>query len=231
MKLVVFDIDGTLTRTNHIDAECFDRAFKQIVGLSGEDADWSGCRNVTDNGITEHLFQQQHGRAPRADEVQQLHDRFIDLLQQAARQQPDSFSPVPGAATAVQRLADDRSWGVAVASGCWRASGQFKLQQSGLPLRDGPAAFAEDGAHRVDVVAAAIARARAHYSEELERVVSIGDGLWDIHVARQLRLPFIGIVGHGRSDGLHENRVSHLFGDYTDWDGFRRALDEATIPV
>ena len=33
MKLVVFDLDGTLTRTNDVDGECFVRAFMETLQL------------------------------------------------------------------------------------------------------------------------------------------------------------------------------------------------------
>lgn len=230
MKLVVFDIDGTLTRTNHIDAWCFARAF-EAAGLSAEDEDWTGCRNVTDNGITEHIFQQQRGRSPSPEEVQQLRHAVVELLQTAAREQPQAFLQVPGADVAVKELGGGSEWAVSVASGCWQPSGRLKLAQAGLQMDKVPAAFADDGVMRIDVVASAIAQARAHYGqEEFDRIVSIGDGVWDIAVARQLKLPFIGIHGHGRSDGLRESGARHILSDYSDLAEFFRALDEAVVP-
>ncbi len=40
MNLAIFDIDGTLTRTLSVDAECYIRAFADEFGLSGFNADW-----------------------------------------------------------------------------------------------------------------------------------------------------------------------------------------------
>jgi FMN phosphatase YigB (HAD superfamily) len=40
-RLVVFDIDGTLTDTNDVDDECFRRAVADIFALSYTSLDWS----------------------------------------------------------------------------------------------------------------------------------------------------------------------------------------------
>jgi beta-phosphoglucomutase-like phosphatase (HAD superfamily) len=37
MHLVMFDIDGTLTKTVRIDEECFARSFSDVFGLSDID--------------------------------------------------------------------------------------------------------------------------------------------------------------------------------------------------
>lgn len=55
MHLVVFDIDGTLTNTNLVDGKCYWRVIREILGLSGEQPEWSNFRHVTDVGIAEEL--------------------------------------------------------------------------------------------------------------------------------------------------------------------------------
>jgi beta-phosphoglucomutase-like phosphatase (HAD superfamily) len=41
MHLVMFDIDGTLTKTMKVDEECFVRSFKDVFGFADVDTDWS----------------------------------------------------------------------------------------------------------------------------------------------------------------------------------------------
>ena len=40
MRLVIFDIDGTLTETMKVDEECFVRSFAEVFGFTDIDTDW-----------------------------------------------------------------------------------------------------------------------------------------------------------------------------------------------
>ena len=55
MKIVVFDIDGTLTQTNDADTDCFVRALKDCFALNDIETDWSGYTHSTDAGIMKEL--------------------------------------------------------------------------------------------------------------------------------------------------------------------------------
>ncbi|MBI3191378.1 MAG: hypothetical protein HYZ36_01850 [Pedosphaera parvula] len=50
MHLVIFDIDGTLTETNAVDADCYVRALAEVFGFADVDTDWSTYPHVTDSG-------------------------------------------------------------------------------------------------------------------------------------------------------------------------------------
>ncbi len=41
MRLIIFDIDGTLTRTMKADEECFVRSLAEVCGFNDVDTDWS----------------------------------------------------------------------------------------------------------------------------------------------------------------------------------------------
>ena len=41
MKLAIFDVDGTLTRTNEVDEICFVQAFAEAHAITGVDTDWN----------------------------------------------------------------------------------------------------------------------------------------------------------------------------------------------
>ena len=40
MKLVIFDIDGTLTQTNEVDSRCFIEALQHVLGVEEFDTCW-----------------------------------------------------------------------------------------------------------------------------------------------------------------------------------------------
>jgi beta-phosphoglucomutase-like phosphatase (HAD superfamily) len=60
LRLIMFDIDGTLTATNDVDTECYARAMSEHLGVS-VDSEWSRYRHVTDSGIAGELLE-RHGR-------------------------------------------------------------------------------------------------------------------------------------------------------------------------
>jgi phosphoglycolate phosphatase-like HAD superfamily hydrolase len=72
MHLVVFDIDGTLTDTNLVDGECYWRAVREVLGLSGERPDWSDFHHVTDVGIAAELCARHLGRQLSSPEIEAI---------------------------------------------------------------------------------------------------------------------------------------------------------------
>jgi len=64
-----------------------------------------------------------------------------------------------------------------------------------------------------------------------ERIVSIGDALWDVRTARRLSFAFLG-VGCGESAAmLHQAGARHVIEDFADYDQLVRFLNEAQIPT
>ena len=51
MQLFVFDIDGTLARTNSVDSDCYKKAVIFLLGDVKFRNTWSDYTNVTDEGI------------------------------------------------------------------------------------------------------------------------------------------------------------------------------------
>ena len=61
MHLVMFDIDGTLTRSCGIDSRCFVDALCEVLGIQSIDTDWSNYRHTTDSGIAQEIITKQLG--------------------------------------------------------------------------------------------------------------------------------------------------------------------------
>ncbi len=86
MRLVIFDIDGTLTQTMKTDEECFVLSLADVCGFSDVDTDWSHYRHATDSGILHEIYEVRIGRSPSSDEVSQFRQHFVGLLAQASSQ-------------------------------------------------------------------------------------------------------------------------------------------------
>ena len=63
--------------------------------------------------------------------------------------------------------------------------------------------------------------------DEFERIVCVGDGVWDVHTATSLGLPCIGIGTGGRAERLGSAGASHVFPDFTNLEAVLNALEDA----
>ena len=231
MRLAIFDVDGTLTETTRIDTECFVQALSTDLGVESFDSNWLGYRHQTDSGIALELFERHLGRAPTAAEMARVQDRFRALLEEAVAYDPRACRQIPGAPGALELLTAEPDWGVAIATGGWRVSALLKLDHARIEIRHLPAAFADDGVAREDILRAALSRARKLYRQEsFDRPVYVGDAVWDIRAARTLGLRFIGIGTADRAAALRAEGTTHVVPDFADADRWRRALDEAEVP-
>jgi phosphoglycolate phosphatase-like HAD superfamily hydrolase len=231
MKLVVFDLDGTLTRTVSVDADCYVRAFADVFGLTGIDTDWSTYRDYTDGGIAREIFEARRGRNPSPGEMGQLIARFTALLAEAGRKDPSLFAPVAGAGEALQRLEDDGSFRLAIATGCWFDSARLKLKLAGLAISRLPIATSDDALARAAILKLALERAGAPPGGKWEKVVYVGDGVWDVKTTRGLGMPFLGVGDEARAAKLRAEGARHFIPDFRDYERFLSALAAAEVPL
>src|SRR5918912_301299 len=230
MKLAVFDIDGTLTNTNIVDGQCFVQAFADVHGVAGINTDWSQYPHTTDSGITLRIFQERRGRAPEASELAKLKERFIALLKDEYSKQPALFAEIPGAAAAFDKLRRETSWAVAIATGCWRESALLKLEAAGINFDGVPLAYADDSISREEILKDAVSQATKHYEKDFEKIVSVGDGVWDARTALNLKFAFLGVGDRERAKRLKHEGATHVIEDYRDFAQVLQCLEEAEIP-
>lgn len=230
MNLAVFDIDGTLLENEACENACYAAALREVLRLPALETDWSRYKHVSDGGIAVEAYRRQHGSAPSAGQLEATIDRFVALLEEAYRADGTALAPVRGAAALLPALVE-AGWAVALATGAWRRAAEFKLTTAGVRSSNAPLASSEDGPARVRIIGAARARARLlHGVDGFARVVSIGDGVWDVAAARRLGLPFVGVGGGKRAERLKSAGAALVLGDFADTTSVIQALEEATPP-
>jgi phosphoglycolate phosphatase-like HAD superfamily hydrolase len=232
MKLAIFDIDGTLTNTNSVDNECFLQALSEAHTITEINTDWATYPHTTDSGITLHIFQEKFGRSPEDSELAKFKCCFVNMLSEQYQSNSSSFAEIAGASIALNRLKRESDWAVAIATGCWRESALLKLRAAKIDIDGIPAAYAEDGLSREEILQATVSQSLKQYSlSSFGKIVSIGDGLWDVRTARRLNLTFLG-VGCGESAAmLHQAGARHVIKDFADYDQLIRLLNEAEVPT
>ena len=73
--------------------------------------------------------------------------------------------------------------------------------------------------------------ASARTGTSFERVVSVGDALWDVEAAAVLGIPFVGIAAGERAIALRQAGTTHVLPDLSDLTELSDALDRACIPT
>jgi phosphoglycolate phosphatase-like HAD superfamily hydrolase len=225
MRLVIFDVDGTLTQSMEADAKCFVRSLAEVCGFSDIDTDWSRYKHVTDSGVFQEIYESRAGRSPSSHEISVFRQHFVGLLGQVSSGAP--FAPITGAPVLLSRLATSREYCVALATGAWRESARLKMRSAGLCYDDYPAASSDDALDRESIIRLSMRRAADRYGR-LDNTVYVGDAVWDARACRNLGIPFIGIAADGRAARLFAEGAICVFPDFSATDLFLGSLYETT---
>ena len=228
-RIVVFDVDGTLTDTNEVDNECYLRAVGEILGLDAAGLDWSRAPQVTDAALLHWLCAEYCGRALSAGQGEAVLDRFLAHLRSELAARPERFQPIAGAAQVFAHLSNE-GWAIALATGGWQASARLKLAAAGIPHDRLVIASASDADTRTAIMRLAVERATHAGTGPLERIVSVGDALWDVKAARDISWPFVGIARGERAIQLRAAGAVVVLPDLLDVTAFCQALDSAEVP-
>ncbi|HIK07604.1 MAG TPA: DUF952 domain-containing protein [Trichormus sp. M33_DOE_039] len=230
MKLVIFDVDGTLTNSNTIDADCFLKAFELEFGFSKLISNWNKYTNVTDSGITNQIFIKRLLRLPTKEELLRVKKSFVSLLKEASQEKQHLFSEIPGSAQMLAELRLNRDWCIAIATGGWYDSALLKIEKANLNIEGIPIASADDGTSREDIIDLTIFKSQIFYqTEQFQKIVFVGDGVWDVKTAYNLNINFIGL-NNKLNNSLKTAGAITIINDFTDLDDFLKQLDTATIP-
>lgn len=217
MNLVVFDIDGTLTESVAVDDLCFVQAFQDVLGIGSINTDWLAYRYQTDSGLTLEICRKCLGRDPSGGDIRRLQARFVELLCAAVQRAESAIREVPGAAALLHSLGVHHRWRVAIATGGWAVSARFKLASAGLVVDGLPWANAKDGLDRVDILRTAIERAgQACGQDAFEKVVYVGDGVWDVRAAKALGIGFLGVGSGNPAERLATEGASFVVPDFSE---------------
>ena len=197
-RLILFDIDGTLTRTENGYVP-FNEAILQTFGCNGD------IRTVVPDGNTDPLIVQDI--FAKANFVFEFQDRIweqftINLRERYhhhVMQGTTKVRALPGTDALLRALAANQQICSSVVTGNFEATAEIKLETAGLApyLRRG--AYASDSHVRPDLPA--IAKARCERITEstvlAEQCIIIGDTPNDLQAARQNQMKCI-LVGTGR---------------------------------
>lgn len=230
MKLVMFDMDGTLTDGFAIEENCYVLAIEQALNLPGVKTEWDTYTHTTASFCLEEIVRRARGHPPTAAESRAVQTRMVALMEDITLRTGRGTREIPGAAACLREL-QRRGYAVAIASGDWEATARLKFATAGIPFAGLPAAFCDVAHPRTEIMRAALARAAAHHGcARFDRITYVGDAAWDVRACRELGWPLVGVVAGEFSAGLPALGVSHVVPHYLDLDAFLAALEQAQVP-
>lgn len=223
LRLILFDIDGTLISTNGVAKECFVAAMEETLGARtvGSGHDFAG---KTDPQIFAEIV--RASGLPEDTIIRKQDDvfsAFFRLLE--TRLDEHNVTVLPGVRALLEALRNEEAATVALLTGNMLQGARIKLTPPGLLEYFSFGAFGNDAYHRHDLPEIAVARAyeRTGATFRAKDIVIIGDTPHDIDCGRHLNVRSIGVATGGHShDMLAQAKPDHLFDDLTDTD---RLLD------
>jgi len=225
---IIFDIDGTLLYSNKIDSQCFaDTYFKRYQTVFPT-IDWTKFPHVTDDTIFKTSIRNHFQKEATQEEMEEFKNDFVALLTEKRIAQPTDFKEIPFSKITIDKLMADENFEVGIGTGGWLKPAKLKLQHIGIPHHRLPMGTADGNPTREDIINGVIEKAEKSFS--FDEIVYIGDARWDVETTRNLNMKFIGIRRNGDHDVLTKLGATQVLSDYTDYEKFLFAVQNATPP-
>lgn len=210
MRLIIFDIDGTIIDSVKTDDECFIKTFKDLHNIDLSANNWSDFKNVTDWGLTNEIFQLHFDRKPTELEINKIKSHFFDLLVERHQE----FVEIPNSLKFIEYLHSLNNYTIAFATGGWKETAILKTKSIGLDLNSFVLKSSNDNFKRAEIIKLAVQEALKSKSlKRFQSVTYIGDGVWDLKVCLQLNLQFIGI-DFKKNEKLKKAGADIIFTDF-----------------
>ena len=226
MRLVLWDIDGTLVVAGGVGLEAFEVAFERITGQPlVHHVPFAGR---TDLEIALDLLA-VHGVEDGEELVHRFEDELVDALNDRRDRLLERGHALPGAHAAIERLSREPDVVQSLLTGNVAANAFGKLEPFGLHehLDFEIGAYGSDHRMRGELVAIARDKAAAKHRVELapSDIVLVGDTPLDVAAARQGGAHAVGVAtGPYDTDALREAGADAVFRDLTDTDAVVRAV-------
>ncbi len=205
--LFLFDIDGTLTQSVSTYHQVITNAMQQL-GISNIDTDYDNYKHHTDSYALAYNYKRHFGKEASLS----LRDQLDDLLAQEMKNHPPVYE-ISGAQSFLNHL-KEQQLPVAFGTGAFPKATAIKMKDAQLPYEPSVLATSKTSITREGFVQQAINQAKKHYGiEQFEKIISFGDGLWDLYTAQNLGLEFVG-VGQAKEKALKQAGCGHWIPNY-----------------
>jgi phosphoglycolate phosphatase-like HAD superfamily hydrolase len=215
-RLIMFDIDGTLLKTE-VEDFFYEASVCEWLSIKSIDRNWAAYEHVTDSGIAAELFRRIKGHEPSKEELYNFSEIFFKKWKNRLAVDPTACVPTPGVGRFISRLRTLKNFSMAIATGGWEKTAKLKFDHCRMRLSDVVMATCDDSHSREEIMEIAYEKAcqKAGVSG-FQKSVYFGDGEWDFEAARNIGFDFIGIDNSNRKEAIIKSGGKHVFDDFTD---------------
>ena len=206
-NLIVFDIDGTLTDTVEIHQNAFRKSLN-LIGVEKFNDAFGTYKHHTDSHIAKSIFEFVTTRTFDTAIIESFENYLYEQIEQ------NEIKEIRGSKRLIEEIEANTDFGICYATGSLFKPAKLKLNNIGIDFEPIQLVASNAIEEREGIVEAAIINAKEHYGvEKFERIISFGDGLWDLKTANNLSLEFVGI-GKANEAILKQNGMKKHFYDF-----------------
>ncbi|MBI3554202.1 MAG: HAD family hydrolase [Elusimicrobia bacterium] len=218
MKVLLFDIDGTLVRAGGAGRKALNRAAFELYGKKDACSELS-LAGHTDLWNFREAYVAANGARPTADQLERLHREYLRHLPYYVRRaiRNGTYIYPAGIKTLLKRLSREKELLLGLGTGNMERGARIKLEPSGFNAYFLFGGFGSDAFHRPSLLKKAARRAQKLAGRRIapDDVFVIGDTPLDVAAGRKAGFKTVG-VGTGFSDwkSLVKSRPDHLARDF-----------------
>lgn len=194
MKLLLFDIDGTLILTGGAGIRALNRAFCQLVGtVNVMDSIRPGGK--TDLAIIREIFVTQGEPHPSLDSLIQVLDLYVKFLPDEV-DQSHNYRVLPGILRFLEDFHQRADLAIGLATGNVERGARIKLERGNLNRYFPFGGFGSDAESRTELVRCAAEKGTQHAGQAVDPrdVFVIGDTPRDIDAGREAGFRTVGVA-------------------------------------
>ena len=218
MKVLLFDIDGTLIRAGGAGRKALNRAGEILYGVK------NCCSELSLAGRTDlYNFGAAHrfatGRKPTAAAVERLHREYLKQLPRYVRKalRDESYHVPAGLKALLKHLSRDKRVLLGLGTGNMEKGARIKLEPSGFNEYFRFGGYGSDAFHRHALLKKAVQRAKKLTREPFTRrdVYVIGDTPFDVAAGRKSGFKTVAVgTGYSAWAELRASKPDHLARDF-----------------
>jgi phosphoglycolate phosphatase len=217
LKLILFDIDGTLLDTGGAGARSWTWAFEHAFDRPGVDIGKYSSAGMTDPVVARKTFTEALGREPTGQELARLMAAYLSVLPDYVTAS-EGYRVLPGVEDLLPRL-HEQGVLLGVTTGALEAGAHAKLGRARLNHFFLVGGYGSDSADRVELTTKAIERGERLLDTSLDprEVAVVGDTPLDVSAAQGVGVVSIAVAtGKYNLGELREANPDHALADLTE---------------
>ena len=220
MKLLLFDLDGTLILTGGAGTRALERTFEKLYSIREALIDGVKFHGRTDPAIIRDIFQKSFGRTYSPEESENICTEYLVFLKEEVKNSP-GYTVMPGVRELLSHLSTRDDILLGLATGNIEEAAWIKLERSGIGVFFKFGGFGSDSEEREELIRAAISRGSKLLGNRVDdkKVFVIGDTPLDIVHGRAVGALTVAVAtGYYSIKELEKYEPDYLFENFLDFE-------------